>query len=316
MKKILYTAGVLALLSVTLFTSCKKDSEAFPTKSQSNGVYNSNFAYITPYFPNIADADGILISAQVYDEKTVIVSPYLNTYEYGMAKFTGTKGNFSVLTNIGGIKLNDSNLVSANDLSYSSSITTTSLGLATKVKWQITGSTIPSFVYTLNGVNPAYSNGITNWDSKWVPIYPRTLYTVPPRPSNPLTAQDSVTYYPVLTYTAALNVHKSDSTTRYKDSVYNVTVQYTIPFSNFVTNADTVIIAMQDATGFSYIRKASASDAGADFRPNDFTYSPSYNVTSFNLQVNVIKYQDTTVGSKNLYFLKMGSYIKYYNATK
>jgi len=318
MKKIVYASGVLAALSLTLFTGCKKDSEAFPTKAQSNGV-STEFSYITPYFPTIADADGILISAQVYDEKTVIVTPFLNTYEYGMAKFTNTQGNFSSLFDAGTIKLNDSTLAKANDLSYLSSTSTFSLGLSGKAMWQISGNNgVPSFNYKLNGVCPAYGYSIPSWDSKWIPIYPRTLYPLPARPTithiNSSSSSSDSAYYNA--NKTDILAYLSDSTTRYKDSVYNATNQYSVPIKNYVVNTDTVIIALMDASGFTYIRKVNATDSVANFKPNDFTGYPNYDITTFNFQVNAIKYQDTTIGAKNYYFLKMGSYIKYYNATK
>ena len=312
MKKIIYVSTVLATLSLTLFTGCKKDKEVFPTKPQSNGS-SSDFAYITPYFPTVSDADVIFVSAQVHNGKTVVVSPFMNTYEYGIVKAGMSKGNFTSLVSIGGVKLNDSTLYQANNLSYLSNTSTQVLGLSNKAAWQISGAN--TFTYTLNGVCPAYGYNFTSWDNKWIPIYPRTLYTVPHRPSNPLTAQDSATY-PNLSYTAALAVYKGDSTTYITDYNYNLTPQYTIPISNFVTNADTVIVTMFDASGFSYIRKIAADSAGIDFRPNTFKGYPSYDISTFNLQINTIRYQDTTVNSKNYYFLKMGSYIKYYGSTK
>ncbi len=315
MKKVIYTSTVLAALSLMLFTGCKKDKEVFPTKPQSSGV-STEFSYITPYFPTIADADVIIISAQVHDEKTVVVSPFVNIYEMGLAKAGVSQGNFSSLVSIGNIKLNDSTLYQANDFSYLSNVSTQNLGLSNKASWQISGAN--TFTYTLNGVCPSYDYSFTSWDNKWIPIYPRTLYPVPARPaithlSASSSSSDSAFYKAnKLEITTYLN----DSTTHVKDSIYNRTSQYTIPISSYVTNADTVIVTMSDASGFSYIRKIAADSAGIDFMPNTFQGYASYDISTLNLQVNLIRYQDTSVNSKNYYFLKMGSYIKYYGATK
>ena len=284
MKKIIYTAGILATLSLTLFTSCKKDTEAFPTNPQSNGVY-TEFSYVTPYFPTVADASGIFVSAQVFDEKTVVVSPFVNNYEYGMAKFTNTQGNFTSLTNFGTITLNDSTLTKASDLSYLSATSTFSLNLGHKATWVVSNNpSIPTFTYSLNGVCPTYTNIITNWDNVWLPLPPHAEVVSSP------------------TYAS--------------DVAYNATIQYSIPISQYALNSDTVIIAMMDGSGFSYVRKVASTDSVTSFKPNDFKNYPAVDRTTFNLQISPIKYQDTTIGSKNYYFLKMASYIKYYNATK
>ena len=319
MKKIFYTSALLIVtLSLTVFTSCKKDEGPFPSNTQSNGV-SPDLVYITPIFPNIANASGIIISAQVYDEKTVIISPFQNNYEYGMAKFTNVPGNFSSLVDVGSITLNDSNLVKSNVFSYLSSITTFSLNLSNTTSWKFGGnSNLTGFTHTLNGVYPTYADSFQKWDSKWTPIYPRTLYPVPTRPTithlNPhSTAADSAYYNQNV---STIKTYLSDSTTHYNDSVYNVTVQYNIPIKNYISNADSVMIAMIDGSNFSYIRTVAPTDSLAGFKPNDFAGYPEFTLATFKLQINAIKYQDTVINAKNYYFLKMGSYIRYYGATK
>jgi hypothetical protein len=275
MKKIFYTSSVLVALSLTLFTGCKKDTVAFPAKTQTDGTY-VDLVYTTPYFPTVADADGILIAAQVTNQKTVIVSPFSNEYEYGMAKFTNATGNFSNLTDAGSITVNDSVLTKTTALEYLSSITNYTLNFSNQSAWNISGNSsnnIPALTYTLTGSNPSYTLDITSWNSNWTPSYPQSLVT--------------------------------DSN-----------VLFTIPIKQYTSNADSVAIAMADNNGFSYHRTVSANDAVAKFRANDFAGYSTYDLKTFNLQVNAIKYNSTAAGTKKYYFLKMQANIKYYQATK
>ncbi len=325
MKKIVYASGVLAALSLTLFTGCKKVNEGpFPAKPQSNGTYQ-DFSYTTPYFPTLGDADGILISAQVYNEKTEIVSGFYNTYEYGMAKFASGTGNFNTLVDAGNVTLNDSVLAKSSALSYLSSISNFTLNLSSTIAWNVSGNSAngtPAITYTLNPAsNPTYSNTINNWDSKWAPIYPRTLYAVPARPpythlNSISTAADTAGHIANL---PAITLFLKDSAQHTTDSVYNATVQYSIPIKGYTANTDTLIIAMIDGAGFSYIRKvapAIAADSVANFRPNDFAGYPSYNIGSFTLQINAIKYNWAMINSKKYYFLQMNSNVQYFGATR
>ena len=287
MKKIFYTSSVLAALSLTLLSGCKKDTVAFPDKVQNNGTY-ADLAYITPNFPVIADADGILISAQVTNQKTIIISPFANEYEYGMAKFTNTTGNFSNLADAGTITLNDSTLAKSSTFSYLSTANAYTLNLSNTAKWNVGGNgAFGGIAYTGNSNNPNYSNSITNWDSKWVPTYPRNLTL--------------------------------GSSTYHLDSLYNVSPAYSIPIKNYTDSlkTDSVNIVMVDNTGFYYSKTVSSKAITADFAPNDFASKPSFDISSFKLQINAINYDTAiTVNSKKYYFLKMQSNIKYYGATK
>ncbi|HEX7414094.1 MAG TPA: hypothetical protein VF411_08610 [Bacteroidia bacterium] len=322
MKKVFYTVELFALVSITVFTGCKKINEGpFPAKPSANGVYN-DLAYITPSFPNLPDASGILIAAQVHNQKTVIITPFQNNYEYGMAKFTSTPGSFSNLVDVDSIWINGANLAKSSAFSYLSSTSTYSLNFSNATTWKLKGnSNISSLTYTLNGVYPMYSDSFQFWADNWLPIYPRTLNALPTAPTYPLpvlssssTPQDSLTYNTAQTY-------KKDSITYHTNVVYNAKPQWTVPIKQTVTtpgvtNADTVYIVLGDGTGFLYQRKVPATDSIANFAPNDFAGYPSYNVASFTMQLNAIKYKDTVISGKNYYFLKMGSYIKYYGATK
>ncbi|HKC69839.1 MAG TPA: hypothetical protein VKG26_16505 [Bacteroidia bacterium] len=312
MKKLYYAASLLAVVSLSVLTGCKKDTVAFPTNPQSNGTY-PDLAYTTPWFPTISDADGIFISAQVTDEKTVIISPFVNSYEYGMAKVAGSTGNFSSLVDVGTVTLNDSVLVKGSDFSYLSSISNFTLNLGNGAVWNIGGN-----AFTATNTNPTYTYSPTLWDSKWAPVYPRTLYPLPVRPT--ITHLDSTStpadsaYYNANKST--ITTYLSDSTTHVNDSIYNRTVQYEIPIKNYTANADSVFIYMTDDKGFVYKRTALPTDSLATFKPNDFLGYSSYDLTTFKLQVNAINYQNAIINSKKYYFLKMASAIKYYQATK
>lgn len=318
MKKLYYAASLLALASLSLLTGCKKDTTPFPTNPQSNGVY-PDLAYTTPWFPTLADADGIFISAQVTDEKTVIISAFTNMYEYGMAKVASSTGNFNSLADGGIITLNDSILVKSTALSYLSSISNYTLGLSSSAIWNMAGSgSVASFTYTATKNNPTYSDTAANWDSKWTPIYPRTLYSLPTRPTithlGPNSTNADSVYYTANTST--ILTYLSDSIGRVTDSTYNVTPQFSIPIKHYTTNADTIFIYMTDNNGFVYKRTCLPTDSIASFKPNDFAGYSSYDLTTFKLQVNAINYQSVILNSKKYYFLKMASSIKYYQATK
>src|ERR1700741_2436034 len=287
MKKLYYAASLLTLASLSVLTGCKKDTTPFPTNPQSNGTY-PDLVYTTPWFPTISDADGIFVSVQVTDEKTVIISPYINLYEYGMAKVANSTGNFSNLADAGTITLNDSVLTKSTALSYLSSITNYTLNLSNTAVWNIAGNggSIPATTFT-NGVSsPTYSYATDQWDSKWTPIYPRTLYALPPRPAIThltinSTPSDSAYYKlkkdSILTYL-------SDSTTHTNDSIYNKTVQYSIPIKHYNTNADSIFIYMTDDKGFVYKRAPLPTDSLASFRPKDFAGYSSYDLPTFKLQ--------------------------------
>jgi hypothetical protein len=318
MKKIYYSVVILALLSIALFTGCKKVNEGpFPSNPPAGGTFN-DLSYITPNFPTLSNATGILIAAQVHDQKTVIVTPFQNTYEYGMAQFASTPGNFSSLVSAGSISLNGTSLAASSANSYLSSTSTFSLNLGLSTYWQVG---IPGFNYTLNGVYPIYSDSFQNWNNNWLPIYPRTLVTLPTRPtithlpstSDPNYVTDTTYYY---TNLSAIQTYLSDSLTNHINAVYNQTPQWTVPIKGYIFNADSIYIVLSDGASFFYQTEVSASVDSVAFTPNTFANYPGYNVTTFIMQLNAIKYRDTVVSGKNYYFLKMGSYIKYYGATK
>ena len=178
MKKIYYTVAVLTLLSLVIFSSCKKINEGpFPSPTPANGNY-PDLTYITPLFPSIANASGILIAVQAHNEKTVIVTPFQNNYEYGMAQFTGTPGNFNSLINAGSISLNSTSLAQSSTNNYLSSASTFSINLSGSTIWQMGGaSNIPAFNYSLNGVYPTFTDSFQKWNNAWIPIYGATTDT-------------------------------------------------------------------------------------------------------------------------------------------
>lgn len=329
MKKIYYSVVVIALLLIVFFTGCKKVNEGpFPTKPNAGGTY-TDLAYITPSFPTIGNAIAILIAAQVHDEKTVVVSPFQNNYEYGMAQFTSTPGNFSSMISAGSISLNGNSLTASSTNSYLSPTSNYTIGLSGSTSWQIQGAgSVPGFNYTLNGVYPFYTDSFQNWDNNWLPIYPRKLIPLPTRPTlthlpdRPVPIPnappswwitDSIYYYQNI---QTINNYITDSTKHRTDSIYNKTVQWTVPISGYVFNADSVYLILKDGTGFLYQTKVAANVDSVAFTPNTFANYPSYSVSSFVMELNAIKYRDTVVSGNKYYFLKMGSYIKYYGATK
>ena len=283
MKKVLYTSSLFLVVSFVAFTSCKKVNEGpFPAKPQTSNNY-SDFPYVTPLFPGISNASGVLIAAQVYDRKVVTVSSFQNYYEYGMAQFTNTPGNFTSLVDMGAITINDSNLVKSNSYSYLSNTGSYGLNFSNNVVWKLQGnSTLPAFHYTLNGVFPAFSDSFQYWDDTWLPSLP------------------------------IKNVQNNDSLP------YDTATLFQIPISAKVTNADSVFIAFS-SNGVVASKMVAANAAQATFRRTDFRiftttgYDPTLPLI---LQINPIKYSDTTINTKNYYFLKMGSYIKYYQATR
>jgi hypothetical protein len=319
MKKIYYSVVVLTLLSIFFFTGCKKVNEGpFPSPPNAGGTY-TDLAYTTPSFPTIAGASGILIAAQVHDQKTVIVTPFQNNYEYGMAEFASSPGNFSSLISANSVSLNANALTASNNNSYLSSTSNYTIGLSGSTSWQIQGnSSIPTFNYTLNGVYPSYADSFQNWDNNWLPVYPRSLPIVPAQPTvthiNDHSSHSDSTYYNQNLST--INTFLSDSLQYATNFSYNKAPQWTVPIRGYVFNADSVYIILKDGTGFFYQTKVATTVDSVAFSPNTFTgCQSSYDVTSFIMQINAIKYRDTVTSNGKYYFLKMGSYIKYYGAT-
>jgi len=301
MKKIFYTSGLIALSAFVLFTSCKKkDKEDFPTKPNAN-TNTGDLVYVTPSFPStLYDASGILVAARVTDKKVIIISPVKTTYEYGMAQFSNTPGNFVNLMDMGNIWLNDTNLTKGSTYNYLSTISNYSISLSSGVHWKVPNLNVDT---TYTNVFPNNSDTITNWDDNWLPL----TYTVYAKPA------------PVLSTDPAYPQYKIDSTQYVKDSVADYTINYSIPISSTTQNADSVSIIFFNNAGYYYERTWSDTVSYATFRPVDFKNYPS-NPGSSNLimQKNAIKYYKNTTASpgKNYYFLQMHSDIKYYTPTK
>jgi len=324
MKKIYYSVVALALLSIAFFTGCKKINEGPPPfPPNANGTFN-DLTYITPTFPSIANASAMLIAVQAHDQKTVIVTPFQNNYEYGMAQFSSSPGNFSSLINAGSLLVNSIGLTPSSTNSYLSPATNYTIGFTNNVSWQIGGGNgVPAFNYSLNNVFPLFTDSFQNWADNWLPIYQRAMPFVPlpaaptyplpnivPTPTYTPTHADSVTYN-------LAQVYKTDSASDNVVSTYNKTPQWTVPIKGYVFNADTVFIILNDFNGFFYQTKVAATVDSVAFTPNTFSVSPSsYNVATLTMQVNAVKYRDTVIHGNKFYFLKMGSYIKYYGATK
>ena len=95
----------------------------------------------------------------------------------------------------------------------------------------------------------------------------------------------------------------------------NTTTHTILPADSVVVrNADSVMVAF--INGSSVVKKMfSAKASVAVFSTTDFTGFPS-GTSNLILQINAIKYQDTVINAKNYYFLKMGTYTKYYTPTR
>jgi len=346
MKKLIYTGKILAILSLVILQSCKKDSKVdFPKQSTSNGNY-ADFSYRTPSIPNLGDADGILVSVQSHNFHIVTVSPVEQESEYGMAKFTNTTGNFYSLADADSIWINSTNCVKSGDFSYLSPITNYSLNFSSGINWKVKGSgSVSGFTHSLTGANPSYNLWPHNtassatWLDAWVPTYQKAITVItrkpttgisPPNPPTP-THTDSVLWYGIshpqpnitdtirwesdsATFKSALDLYKTTKVQHIADSTYNVTPFAIIPIKNYTANADSVAIIFNDGAGFNFERKVAATDSLCLLRPNDFALPlpQSYNLANLTLQINVIKYSSALLGGKKYYFLKIGSYIKYW----
>ena len=283
MKKLIYNGKFLTIISLALLTGCKKDSKVeFPKQTTSNGT-TADFVYRTPTIPTFSDADGVIAAVRTSNYRIITISPVEKEFEYGIAKFTNATGNFSVLTSADSVFMNGSNIDEGSDNSYLSNTSVFTLGFTWPTTYfKVKGAgTVPAMSYTMNTGVPAhslFSNTATNyWNDSWVPTYPK----------NP-----------------AVN---------HSDSVFNITPFAVIPIKNYVTNADSVIIIFNDGANFNFTKKAPATDSIITIIPNELAGYPSYSTTNLTLQINVIKYNTTTVGTKKYYYLRMASYIKYWN---
>jgi len=273
--------GVLALSLALLSTSCKKDTGEFP-KAPSGGGTTGDFVYGSPTLPAIADADGILSATDVHNYRISTISPFERQYQYGMAAFTNTTGNFTSLTSGGSVTVDTSNLTASSALMYQSYPTTYSLSFASNVTWNVTGAgSVPAMTYTVTSAMPSWTlfsnpaSNISYWKDEWIPVYPKTGGTT-------------------------------------ADSIFNATAFATIPIKDYVSNADTVIITWHDNAGFKYTRKVPATDSITVFRPNDFAGYQVYAQADLKMEINLVSYNSVIAGGKKYYFIRMGSYIKYW----
>jgi hypothetical protein len=330
MKKLIYTGKFLTLLSLVILTGCKKDSKVdFPKQTTSSGN-TADFAFTAPNFPTIKDADGILIAVQAHNYYKVTVNPFEKTFEYGMAEFTNTTGNFSSPVSAGTVVVDTTTLESSGAW-YLSPIRSYSLNFSSApINWSVSGAgSMPSANQSLAASSePAYNYGGEHFET-WIPALPRTLITVPtkPTPPAPLSSYtttaghpdhaDSVNYntnlYPP--YLNLLSTYQLDSAKRRSDSIFNITPIFVMPVKGYTTGTDTLFIILNDGQNFYYERKILPTDSVANFTPNDFAAYPSApNQTNYSVQVNAVKYSSAMVGSKKYYYLKMGSYIKFWRA--
>jgi hypothetical protein len=351
MKKLIYTGKFLTLLSLVILTGCKKDSKVdFPKQTMSSGN-TADFVYGTPTLPGILDADGILAAVHVHNYRISTINPFEKTYEYGMAQFTNTTGNFSSLINADSVWINGMVCANTNN-SYLSDATTYSIGLSGPVTWKVKGSgSVPAMTKSLTSGDPAYAPFTSGgyWSDTWLPTFTVTITPVtrkptknvsPPVPTPPAvtTHNDSVLYWGIstphanhtdslrwiddsTTFKDVLSTYQITLAKHIADSTKNVTPYAYIPLkvtnssgtTAYLSNTDTVIINYDDGAGFSYTRKIPATDTTIALTPRDFNFvKQSYSLANFIMQINLVKYTPVTVGTKKYYYLQMGSYIRYW----
>lgn len=284
MKKL----SIYAIAAFTLMlTSCKKDKETFPTKAQSNGVTTEQ-AKIFPIMFTMPDADGMLAAVKAYNYKTVVVNPYLESTEYGMASFTATKGDFSNLTDAGTVTLDTTVLQKNTALQYLSSLNYYSINLQNLLVWNVSGGTsADALTYTATNLTfPKDTLDPSSWGSDWLPPVYKD-YTAEPFGDQ-----------------------------RSKDSVYDNSVAFKIPNTILggAANCDTIIIRFKDNNGTTFVRGMSPSNSqGATFYPYQFQNTAAFDNKSLTLEINAIKIDhiSTMPSGRKYYFLKQSSYIKY-----
>ena len=291
MKKLINTGKFLAILSLVILQSCKKDSKVdFPTQTPAGGNY-ADFTYNTPTIPSIADADAILAAVHVHNYRIVTKSPVEKEYQYGMAFFANTTGNFSSLVAADSVSVDTAKLVMGSDNSYISNTSTYSLNFSGTNTWKVKGiGSVSAATYTDVSADPTFTYFTSAtpkyWDDSWVPLSAKDSIT------NPTTAAD-----------LAANI---------QTRIYNFKINYTIPIKAYASNADTVFIIFNDGAGYNYQRKVAATDSIATFKPMDFWGMSGYSLSNLTMQINAVKYHNAVAGTKKNYYLKVGSYIKYW----
>ncbi len=301
--------GKLSLLAVSLslfVASCKKDTGEFP-KQSSGGGNTQDFVYGTATLPSIADADGIIAAADVHNYRTLVISPFEKRYQYGLAAFTNTTGNFSALTSGGAVTVDTSALTAQSSGLYQSYPTTYSLNFASANSWNITGSgSVPAMTYTLTNPIPTYSlfpastGGsyyVSFWKDDWIPAQPRK--TPKPLPVIPPGGTGYATY-------------KTDSIKFINDSIYDFVPYIKIPVTGYSANADSAVVKWHDNAGFYFEKRYAATDS-IKVRRIDFDGYPSYQQDAdFQMEISVVKYNSIMVGVKKYYYLRMKSFVRYY----
>jgi hypothetical protein len=178
MKKTTTAGTVLIIASLLAFTACKKKDKVngdFPQQSVGNGT-SPDFVYSSATLPSIKDADGILGAVNSYNYRIATLSPMSAYFEYGLAGFTNTTGNFSALTDAGAITVDTSALAKSSSMMYQSHPTTYSLNFnSAPISWNVAGAgNMPASAYTIpTGNNPSYNyfeGQSVYWKDEWTPI--------------------------------------------------------------------------------------------------------------------------------------------------
>lgn len=317
--------GKISLLAVSLslfVASCKKDTGEFPNQSSGGGT-TKDFVYGTATLPSIKDADGIVAAADVRNYRTLVISPFEKRFQYGLAAFTNTTGDFSSLVTAGAITVDTSALTASSTGLYQSYPTTYSLNFAsTNIGWNVTGSgSVAAMTYNLTNPIPTYSlfpssTGGTYftsyWKDDWVPTYSRPL-SKPAQifPPDSLWC-DTVPTVKCDSAEKAYIKYIADSTKFLLDSTWNETIYMKIPVVGYSANGDSAILKWHDNAGFSFEKKFAATDS-IRVKPNDFLGYPSYQQDAdFQMEISLVKYNSVMVGVKKYYYIRMTSFVKYW----
>lgn len=312
MKKLVYAGKVLTIASLVVLAGCKKDKGTFPTKPDAGGS-TGDYVYKTPTIPSLY-ADGILTAVQMHSYHIVTVSPVEKDFEYGMAKFTNSTGNFSSLADADSVTVNSTNLVKAGDFSYLSAIETPTLSFSGVISWMVKGAPFSGATTTYtNTSNPYYKyfsiSSAGYWSDNWLPVFPKD--TTGKRPKIYLTLADS-------TLNPTRYQQFKDSLISFRtDSTWNETPYASLPIKNSIMNADSVYFIWDDAVNFHLQKVIPATDSLFYIKPSYFDKKWTNNVqsyvpTNFTMQINAIQYTSATLSGKLFYFLKMGSYMRYW----
>ncbi|MGZ4036036.1 MAG: hypothetical protein ACXVP4_14325 [Bacteroidia bacterium] len=315
MKKLVYAGKLLTIASLVVLAGCKKDKkEAFPTQPNAGGN-TSDYVYGTPTIPSLY-ADGILTAVQMHSYHIVTISPVEKDFEFGVAKFTNTTGNFSAMADADSVRVNSVNLTKYSNNFYASNLENVNNGFSGIISWYVKGATFSgattSFAATGNPTYKYFSiDSSKYWSDTWLPVFP--IDTTNLRPKIYIAAADSMLDLPRYDkFRDSLILFQADSTS-------NEIPYASLPINNYAVNADSVYFIWDDNVAFRTKRVVAATATTFYIKPSYFDKKwtggqTSYVAANFTMEINLIQYNSATLSGKLFYFLKMGSYKRYWKA--